>query len=135
MYAQVPWVVAVTFQVVWVEPDQQPVLQSPKQQVSHDLDFSIAIPVPATYLLSSMTCKTSFYFIALYTLTHRIAALPRIVNSIRHKEQGRQTGSRSSSMQQGHPEQAGNRRVGKKDSLKAKLEILIMEKNCFICYF
>ena len=31
MYAQVPWVVAVAFQVVWVEPDQQPVLHSPKQ--------------------------------------------------------------------------------------------------------
>ena len=31
MYAQVPRVVAVAFQVVWVEPDQQPVLHSLKQ--------------------------------------------------------------------------------------------------------
>ena len=32
MYAQVPRVVAVAFQVVWVEPDQQHVLHSPKLQ-------------------------------------------------------------------------------------------------------
>ena len=61
--------------------------------------------------LESLTYNTSFNFLPSNTLKNCMAALLGIVESVRRKEQGRQTGRRSSQLEQTpHAQHSTNKR-------------------------